>query len=345
MGWRLIDSHIADPYYVTAADDALATVRNIKAIPNTLHFYQRHPPAVSLGRGRKIHEDINLEECTKNDVKIIRRTTGGGTIYTDKDCLIYSLVFDQNDTTLSSSQEIFKDICNILVTTLEHFHIHAVYKPPNDLLLNGKKISGSAQIKKSNIILIHGTILVDTNLETMNTVLKHKKPQSVSSIAQETNNPPSIKEIKSQMITEYAQYFHRVPSGSNGGDATTSTWNTRTLNAGVSSDAVISRSGNTLKLRVGTYLIQAESCASYVGIHKIRLRDASGSTRGTGTSEWSNAANTKASLFSRVTVTTTTLALTLQHFTKNRMANTGLGYPTSTGEDEVYANVQIIKTD
>ena len=172
MGWRLIDTDITDPYYVTATDEAIAYARKEKKVPNTLHLYMRNPAAVSVGRSRKIHDDVDVGECIKNNVKIVRRTTGGGTIYTDKECLIYSLIFDKKNVGLQSSQEIFENVCNSIVNTLKKLDIHTTYKPPNDILLNGKKISGSAQIIKERIVLIHGTVLVDTDLELMKKVLK-----------------------------------------------------------------------------------------------------------------------------------------------------------------------------
>ncbi|UCD14028.1 MAG: lipoate--protein ligase family protein [Thermoplasmatales archaeon] len=207
MGWRLIDTDIADPYYVTAADDAISQARKEKRIQNTLHFYRRSPAAVSVGRSRKIHNDINLEECLKNNVKIVRRTTGGGSIYTDEQCLIYSLVFDRETGELHSSDEIFENVCHSLINTLERFNINAIYKPPNDILLNEKKISGSAQIKKDNIVLIHGTLLLDTNLGLMNTVLKKPRNVMVSTIRREMGFAPSMKEIKEELRKEFEMYF------------------------------------------------------------------------------------------------------------------------------------------
>ncbi|UCF11755.1 MAG: lipoate--protein ligase family protein [Thermoplasmatales archaeon] len=210
MGWRLIDTDIADPFYVTAADEAISQAKKEKKIENTLHFYRRKPAAVSIGRSRKIHEDINLEECLKNNVKIVRRTTGGGTIYTDKKCLIYSLVFDMDSKELKSSQDIFENVCMSLVNMLERFDIDTVYKPPNDILLNRKKISGSAQIKKGNIVLIHGSLLIDTNLELMNTVLKKPKNEKVSTISKEIGNAPSMRDIKEGLIKEFEMYFNTI---------------------------------------------------------------------------------------------------------------------------------------
>lgn len=207
MGWRLIDTDVADPFYVTAADEAISQARKENKVENTLHFYRRNPAALSVGRSRKIHNDINLDECSKNNVKIVRRTTGGGTIYTDKHCLIYSLVFDRESEKLKTSQEIFENVCKSITNTLEKFNIHTVYKAPNDILLNGKKISGSAQIKKDNIVLIHGTLLIDTDLEVMNTVLKEHKNAKVSTISREIGYAPFIEDIKEGLKKEFEMYF------------------------------------------------------------------------------------------------------------------------------------------
>ena len=207
MGWRFIDTDNTDPYYVTAVDEAISLARKAKKASNTLHFYRRKPAAVSVGRSRKIQDDVNVDECLKSNVKIVRRTTGGGTIFTDKDCLIYSLVFDRKDAALSSSQKIFENICSSIVTALKKCDIDTVYKPPNDILLNRKKISGSAQILKENIVLIHGTILIETNLELMNKVLKQSKQIYVSTICRETNQILSMNNVKEVLKKEFEETF------------------------------------------------------------------------------------------------------------------------------------------
>ena len=208
MGWRLIDTGITDPYYVTAADEAISLARKEKKVANSLHFYIRNPAAVSVGRSKKIQDDVNVDECIKNNVKIVRRTTGGGTIFADKDCLIYSLVFNRKEAALSSSQEIFENICHSIVAAFKKCDIDTVYKPPNDILLNGRKISGSAQILKDDIVLIHGTILIDTNLELMNKVLKQQRQTYVSTIFRETNQILSMNDVKEALKKEFEETFN-----------------------------------------------------------------------------------------------------------------------------------------
>ena len=208
MGWRLIDTAITDPYYVTALDEAISIARKEKKVENTLHFYSRKPAAVSIGRSKKIRYDVDIDACKKNNVKIVRRTTGGGSVYTDKGCLIYSLIFDKKRLRFSSPQEIFENICNCLVCGFKKIGIDALYKPPNDILLNVKKISGSAQIIKEDIVLIHGTVLVDTDLELMNKVLKKIKKGYVSTIYRETKKNISFNELKNVFKKEFEVTFN-----------------------------------------------------------------------------------------------------------------------------------------
>jgi lipoate---protein ligase len=203
MGWRLLITKNTNPYYVTALDDAIAIARKENKIANTLHFYQRNPPAISLGRSKKIFEDIDTEECKKNNIAILRRTTGGGTIFTDKGCLIYSLIFDKNDVVVSNHQDLFSFVCNSIVSALQKKNINTTYKPPNDILLNNKKISGSAQIKKKDIILIHGTLLVNTDILLLFKVLKNSKTDAITTLSKEIKTPVSIKNIREVLIKEF----------------------------------------------------------------------------------------------------------------------------------------------
>ena len=208
MGWRLVDTDIGDPYYVTAVDEAIAQARKEQQCPNTLHFYRRHPPTVSVGRARRIHDDVNIDECMNNHVNVIRRTSGGGTIFTDKQCLIYSLIFHQEQTSYNSPQEIFLNTCETIVQMFDSYNIPCTYKAPNDILLNGKKISGSAQIKKGQIVLIHGTILVDTNLELMKKVLKKYSENSITTLRKEYKTIPSMTDLKKQLQTAFETQFN-----------------------------------------------------------------------------------------------------------------------------------------
>ena len=205
MMWRLIDSDIADPYFVTAADDAISSVRREGITPDTIHFYRRDSPCISVGRSRRIKDDVVIDECIKNNVKIIRRSSGGGTIYTDEKCLVYAFVFER--ICKNKPQVNFKDICSIIVDALKKLEINASYKKPNDVCINDKKISGNAQLIKDNIVLIHGTIIVDSNLDLMNNVLIGDL-SNVSSLYRECNIKTTVNDLKKVILIQLSNFFN-----------------------------------------------------------------------------------------------------------------------------------------
>jgi lipoate-protein ligase A len=204
--WRLIDTDLNHPYYVTAAEEAICKARAQDLVPDTLHFYRRDPPGVSVGYFNKVEEEVNIAACKENNVAIVRRMTGGGTIFTDKNQLIFSIITKRQ--LGSGIENTFEMVCNGIIDMLKKFDIQAEYKPPNDVLLNGKKISGSAQTLKKDVVLLHGTILLSTDLELMQKVLKHVNLDYISTIKQElVNIIPTIEEIKSELVKSFNRSF------------------------------------------------------------------------------------------------------------------------------------------
>jgi lipoate-protein ligase A len=142
-------------------------------VPNTLHLYRRKPSAVSIGRYQKIEDIVNVKYCKTRRIDILRRISGGGAIFTDLNCLEYSIVVDHIFPNIPIDLEgSFRIICSGIIKALDNLGIKAYYKPINDVLVEGKKISGSAQRRSGRILLQHGTLLFDADLDLMNGVLK-----------------------------------------------------------------------------------------------------------------------------------------------------------------------------
>lgn len=142
-------------------------------VPNTLHLYRRKPSAVSIGRYQKIEDVVDAKYCKAQRIDILRRISGGGTIYTDSNCLEYSIVVDREYSKIPIDLEgSFKVICKGIIKALGNLGINAYYKSINDVLVKGKKISGSAQRRSGRILLQHGTLLFDADLELMSGSLK-----------------------------------------------------------------------------------------------------------------------------------------------------------------------------
>jgi lipoate-protein ligase A len=169
---RLIDTDLADPAYTAAVDEVLLGSA-ISDGTSTLHFYRRRPPGITLGYFLKASENADLIYCKKNDIKVIRRLSGGGAIYTDEGQLVYGLAVQ--DLLPVSPAKCFELVCGALVKALSKLGCECEFSPVNDVLSNGKKLSGSAIVNKGRTKLVHGTVIVELDRDKMFCALKVPK--------------------------------------------------------------------------------------------------------------------------------------------------------------------------
>ncbi|MBE0512163.1 lipoate--protein ligase family protein [Candidatus Bathyarchaeota archaeon] len=178
--WRLLKLEVGDAFTNMAIDEAILTARIAGKVPSTLRFYRWKPSAVSIGRFQDLFNEVQVENCRKHGVDVVRRITGGGAVYHDYDGEItYSVVVDGKDLGYADMDIIsaYKTVCAGLIEAVKILGTTAEFNPldpkqcPN-ITIKGKKISGSAQSYKRGILLQHGTFLVDINHEKMFTFLK-----------------------------------------------------------------------------------------------------------------------------------------------------------------------------
>jgi len=149
-------------------DDLLLRAHSSGDVPDTVCVYSRTVPAVSLGRSSVAEECVDLGYAERNGIMIVRRVSGGSAIFSDAHQMTYAAVFRDDG---SSREEIFKRLCNCIIGALAHMGIQGEHKPVNDVLVNGRKISGSAQRRFRGSILQHGTLIVADNRNMMESVL------------------------------------------------------------------------------------------------------------------------------------------------------------------------------
>jgi lipoate-protein ligase A len=161
-----------------AIDEAILRQRVANAVPNTLRFYRWQPSAVSIGKNQRIENEVQLDSAKKLGVDVVRRISGGGTVYHDAtDEVTYAVIAKTEDMGTSDVAEVYSKIYAAITEALRLMGIASDYSPgdmkncPN-LTVHGKKISGSAQANKSGIVLQHGTLLLDVDLPKMFTVLR-----------------------------------------------------------------------------------------------------------------------------------------------------------------------------
>jgi len=176
--WRLLPLATDSAFMNMGIDEAILRTRAADAVPNTLRFYRWKPSAISIGRFQKIVNEVHLDSCRQLGVDVVRRISGGGTVYHDqKDEVTYSVIAKTEDLVTTDIAEVYQRIYAAINEALRLIGIAADYSPGNmkncpNLTVNGKKISGSAQANKSGIVLQHGTLLLNVDLPRMFTVLR-----------------------------------------------------------------------------------------------------------------------------------------------------------------------------
>ena len=175
---RLLKLETHNAFMNMALDEAILTARTISKAPNTLRLYMWNPAAVSIGKNQQAENEVNMDNCRKLGVNVVRRISGGGTVFHDSTGEVtYGLIANTTDLHSKDNMTVYtkvyagiKDALRILGITAD-FNEGDEKNCPN-LTVQSKKISGSAQTRKRDVILQHGTLLLDVDLEKMFTVLR-----------------------------------------------------------------------------------------------------------------------------------------------------------------------------
>ena len=173
---RLIDLGKVTPEYSVCADRVLLNMRSSDP-DDVLLFYSRDRPCISVGRFQKTEDTVNTDYAVKNNIRVVRRVSGGSSIYSDEDQLTYSLIISK-DRLPASRDGSFAVICNAVVLGLKRLGIDGIHKPVNDILVNNKKISGGAQARNRYAVLQHGSIILDVDDSIVRASLTDNKKRS-----------------------------------------------------------------------------------------------------------------------------------------------------------------------
>ncbi len=155
-----------------AYDEALlnSCVRHGSA---TLRVYGFSPGAVTLGRFRPL-SDVDLGAAERLRVDVVRRPSGGGTVFHDElgevtYCVAVPLSW------VGVAENLFRRVCGSLAARLREMGLPATYKELNDVLIRGRKVSGSAQLVRGGCVMQHGTLMYATRLDVLRRLLPGAK--------------------------------------------------------------------------------------------------------------------------------------------------------------------------
>ena len=161
----LINNHnINDPRINLALEEYC--LRNLDLEKEYLLLYVNEP-SVIIGRHQNVLEEINHRLVMEKGIRVVRRISGGGAVYHDYGNLNYSFIKQYEHDTLVNIREIIHPV----VVALNRLGVPAIINNRNDVITHGKKISGNAQFSDTHGIIIHGTLLFDSELDTEKKVL------------------------------------------------------------------------------------------------------------------------------------------------------------------------------
>lgn len=164
---RFISFGSIDPYRIMAANEALFRIADKTG--EDVAFTWIPEKSLIMGYSQLIEKELDLQRCADLGYPVTRRITGGGTAFASHESQVqYGLVGSLESGELPLDViESFKKVCGVVVHALEEFSLRGEFKPINDVLCNGKKISGSAQTRGSRTLIQHGTLLTDFNVKDM----------------------------------------------------------------------------------------------------------------------------------------------------------------------------------
>ena len=130
-------------------------------------FVRRGVPTVIFGRNQVLENEVNLEYCREHGVDIVRRKSGGGCVYSDLGNIMVSYISRRGDVS-----EVFDRYMTALTEALRALGVPVEKSGRNDILLEGRKISGNAFHQLPDRSIVHGTLLYSTDLEALTEAIK-----------------------------------------------------------------------------------------------------------------------------------------------------------------------------
>lgn len=188
--------------YVTIPDNAqrglpfyLAMEEFIAAhVDEDAFFMWRVAPTVIIGRNQVLENEVNVEYCRKAGVQIVRRKSGGGCVYSDMGNLMISYISDRGEVSA-----VFDRYMSALAASLCDLGLPAVASARNDVLVDGRKVSGNAFHQLPDRSIVHGTLLYSTDMkaltEAIRPPLEKLHRHGVESVRQRVVNLSEFKDV------------------------------------------------------------------------------------------------------------------------------------------------------
>lgn len=215
--WRWIDTGVRRPAENLALNRALLEARQAREIPSTLRFL-RFTPAALVGHHQDPAQELDLAYCASRGIAVQRRLTGGGAIYLDENVLGWELYLESRDVGTPEMAAISRRVCTAAAAAIRALGAAAEYRAPTDIVVAGRKISGTGGALDGDALLYQGTLLVDFDVEVMLRALAATAPrvtpeflagarQSVVNLRELVAPLPELDRIEAAFVAAFACEF------------------------------------------------------------------------------------------------------------------------------------------
>ena len=206
---------ITDPRINLAIEEY--ALKNLDINETYLLFYINEP-SIIIGKNQNTIEEINTEYVEKNGIHVVRRLSGGGAVYHDLGNLNFSFITKDDGESFHN----FRKFTEPVVNALNKLGVDAELSGRNDLLAGGRKISGNAQFSTKGRMFSHGTLLFDSEIESVVSALNVKKDKieskgiksirsRVANISEFLSEKVTIEEFRSLLLKNIFEGMDEIP--------------------------------------------------------------------------------------------------------------------------------------
>ena len=169
-------------------------------------FLWQVEPTVIFGRNQLIESEVNLDYCREHGIQTYRRKSGGGCVYADMGNVMFSYVTKDENVCLT-----FNRYVNLLVLLLFRMGIEAKATGRNDVLIDGRKVSGNAFYHIPGRSIVHGTMLYGTNMEHMlNAITPSREKLTSKGVESVRSHITTLGEHLTMSIEDFKQHVRKT---------------------------------------------------------------------------------------------------------------------------------------
>ena len=206
---------ITDPQINLAIEEY--ALKNLGMEDSYLLFYINEP-SIIIGKNQNTIEEINTEYVEKNGIKVVRRLSGGGAVYHDLGNLNFSFITKDDGDSFHN----FLKFTEPVIQALRKMGVNAELSGRNDLVAEGRKISGNAQFATKGKMFSHGTLLFDSEMDHVVSALKVRKDKieskgiksirsRVANISEFLSKKMTIGEFRQELLRNIFEGYDRIP--------------------------------------------------------------------------------------------------------------------------------------